>query len=186
MSNEEKYVQVQNLAGHIVVYKIPEDNVKRIFGPDEIKTIAYSELQKLHYQAGGAVLLQDFLSIKDKEVAEEFGVSADLFDHEYSWTQEDVDRVLTKGTLDELHDALDFAPEGIIDLIIKRAIELRIPDINKRELIQKCTGHNINNMIATAVQLEQEFKNEQNAEDQPRTRRVQKTEKNTTNSGRRA
>ena len=84
MSNEEKYVQVQNLAGHIVVYKIPEDNVKRIFGPDETKTIAYSELQKLYYQAGGAVLLQDFLSIKDKEVAEEFGVSADLFDHEYS------------------------------------------------------------------------------------------------------
>lgn len=84
MANEEKYVQVQNLAGHIVVYKIPEDNIKRIFGPDEIKNIAYSELQKLHYQSGGAVLLQEFLAIKDKEVAEEFGVPTDLYEHEYS------------------------------------------------------------------------------------------------------
>ena len=185
MANEEKYVQVQNLAGHIVVYKIPEDNVKRIFGPDEVKTISYSELQKLHYQAGGAVLLQNFLAIKDKAVAEEFGVPTDLYEHEYSWTQEDVDRVLTKGSLDELHDALDFAPEGIIDLIIKRAIELRIPDINKRELIQECTGHNINNMIATAVTLEQEFKTEQTKE-QPKSRRVQETKTETQASGRRA
>ena len=62
---------------------------------------------------------------------------------------------------------------------------MRIPDINKRELIQECTGHNINNMIATAVALEQEFKSETTKE-QPRTRRVQERKTETQASGRRA
>lgn len=168
---EEQYVQVRNLTGYAVVYNIPEDRVRRKFGAHETKNIAYSELQKLYYQPGGAKLIQDFLQIKDEKIANEFGVSSDLFKHEYSWTQEDVDKVLTEGSLDKLHDALDFAPEGIVDLIIERAIMLRIPDVNKRDLIYKCTGKNINQMIATAVQLEKELQT--STEEKPKQRRAE-------------
>ena len=150
---DEKYIQVQNLSSGIVVYTIPEDNIRRVFRAHETKKISAEELRKLYYQSGGATLIQHFLSVKDRNLALEFGVSADSFDHEYSWTPKDVENLLTDGSLDTLHDALDFAPEGIIDLIIDRAIALQIPDVNKRELIQRCTGKNISQMIATQKAL---------------------------------
>ena len=40
---EEQYVQVQNLTGQTVAYRIDEDNVRRAFGPFETKKIAYSD-----------------------------------------------------------------------------------------------------------------------------------------------
>ena len=46
-----------------------------------------------------------------------------------------------------LLDALDFAPEGIIDLIEKRAIELELPNMNKRKAIMNKTGVNITKSI---------------------------------------
>ena len=55
----------------------------------------------------------------------------DSFEHEYSWTQQDVDNVLLTGSLDALKDALEFGPEGIRQLIVDRAVELHVPDNNK-------------------------------------------------------
>ena len=166
-----QYVQVKNLTGYPVVYNIPEDRIRRKFGGHETKNISYSELQKLYYQPGGEVLIKDFLQIQNKEIAKEFGVSEDLFEHEYSWSQKDVDQVLLNGSLDQLHDALDFAPEGIVDLIIERAVMLKIADINKRNLIEKCTGKNINRMIGITEQLDEELQTEQ--PEKPKQRRVE-------------
>lgn len=172
----EQYVQVQNLTDNPVVYLIPEDNLRRVFGPYEEKKLSKEELQKLYYQPGGSVLLQEFLQVKDKESALEFGVAEDSFEHEYSWDQAKVDEVLQSGSKEVLADALDFAPEGIVELIIERAVALRIPDVNKRQLIQDITGKNINQMIATQVQLEQALGTQE--KEQPKQRRVaEKTEK---------
>ena len=166
-----QYIQVKNLTGYPVVYNIPEDRLRRKFGPHETKNIAYSELQKLYYQPGGENLIRDFLQIQDKEVAKEFGISEDLFTHEYSWSQKDVDEVLLNGSLDQLHDALDFAPEGIVDSIIERALTLKISDVNKRNLIEECTGKNINRMIDITNQLENEL--DIKKPDKPKQRRVE-------------
>lgn len=153
MATNEKYVRVKNLTDNPVVYLIPEDNLRRVYGPYEEKNIKEDELQKLFYQPGGAMLLQEFLQVQDKDLAEEFGVDAEVFEHEYSWDKDKVDSVLLKENIDVLHDALDFAPEGIIDLIVERAVALDIADINKRELIKKYTGRDVNQMIATKQQL---------------------------------
>lgn len=169
---DEKYVQVQNLSNGTVVYTIPENNIRRVFRAHEIKQISTDELRKVYYQPGGATLLQNFLSVKDRKLALEFGVSRDSFDHEYSWTPKDVDELLLHGDLDTLHDALDFAPEGIIDLIIDRAINLQVPDTNKRELIQQCTGKNISQMIATQKALEQILGTD-DTDNKPKQRRSQ-------------
>ena len=66
---EEKYVQVQNLSGGVVVYTIPEDNIRRVFSAYEVKRITDKELRKVYYQPGGENLLQNFLSVKDKALA---------------------------------------------------------------------------------------------------------------------
>ena len=84
MITDEQYVQVQNLTDNPVVYLIPEENLRRVYGPYEEKKIKVEELQKVYYQPGGAVLLRDFLRVKNRELAFEFGVDPEVFDHEYS------------------------------------------------------------------------------------------------------
>lgn len=56
--------------------------------------------------------------------------------------------------MDALKDALEFGPEGIKQLIIDRAIELRIPDNNKLAAIQEFTGRDVGNMIKLDTELE--------------------------------
>jgi len=180
---EEQYVQVQNLTGQTVAYRINEDNLRRAFGPYETKQIAYTELKKLYYQPGGPNLIQNFLRIEDKNIALEFGVSEDSFEHEYSWTRDKIDQILTQGSLDELHDALDFAPEGIVDTIIDRALILRINDVNKRQLIQQCTGKNIDKMIETQMQLEELLGEPEDT--RPKHRRVNNNNTTQESAGRR-
>ena len=84
MSNvNEQYVQVQNLTDNPVVYNIAEDNIHRTFGPYEVKELPKDEIKKLYYQPGGDVLLKDFLRVNDKNLALSYGVSEDVYEHEY-------------------------------------------------------------------------------------------------------
>jgi len=174
MLKDDQLIRVKNLTGSSVVYRIPEDNIRRSFNAFEEKEITYGELQKLYYRNGGDILIRDYLQIQNKEAATEFGVDPESFENEYSWDKNKVDSVLTTEHIDVLHDALDFAPEGIIDLIVSEAIRLRIVDINKRDLIQQYTGKNITKMIDAQVQLEKELGDEKKEE--PKRRRVTKKE----------
>lgn len=153
MINDNVIVQVHNITGQTVVYKIDEDNIRRKFAGYEIKKVPASELRKLFYIPGGGELLREYLCVENKELAAEFGVPQDQI--EYFWTQEDVDRVLTTGSIEELEDALEFGPLGIVDMIQDRAVALKINDLMKRETIFKHTGANINNMIANSEDEEE-------------------------------
>lgn len=144
--NDNTMVEVRNLVDHKVVYKIPEDNIRREFTGFEVKKIAAGELRKLNYQYGGRVLLRQYLNVRNSTLAKEFGIDCDEL-IEYNWTKEDVDKALLSDPIEVLMDALDFAPQGIIDLIKDRAIELRITDLAKRKAIMDATGCNITNTI---------------------------------------
>lgn len=169
---DNKKIKVQNLVNYQVGYRIPEMNIRRIFSGSEVKDIAAKELRALFYQKGGQELLVNYLSVKDAELAKEFGVGEDVIEHEYNWTQDDVDHVLTSGTNEVLLDALDFAPEGIKDMIVNRAIDLRIPDMNKRDIIEEKTGHNVDAMIKMQIELEHQIGENNRKEEKPKTRRA--------------
>lgn len=81
---EKQYIEVRNLSSDTVVYTIPENNIRRVFRKNETKKITEEELRNVFYQPGGEVLLKDFLSVRNKDLALEFGVSQDSYDHEYS------------------------------------------------------------------------------------------------------
>ena len=148
-------IQVQNLTGSKVSYFIPEtNNVRHFEGQQLRKDITAGELRMLYATKGGRTLLEDYLGIKNKELAREFNISADVFDHEYSWTQKEVDNVLLTGSLDALKDALEFGPEGIKQLIVDRAVSLKIPDNNKLAAIQEFTGRDVSNMIKLDTELD--------------------------------
>ena len=52
-------------------------------------------------------------------------------------SEQDVIDALNNATLDEFLDILDFAPQGVIDLIKKLSIEIPMVDIAKRKALKE-------------------------------------------------
>lgn len=154
MVNNNDIVKVRNFTNQRIAYLIPEKNIRRDFSGFEVKEITAQELRELWFKSGGKNLLQNYLGVDNKELAAEFGISDDDFNHEYSWTNETINNVLLHGSVDELADALDYAPLGIIETLVSRAVELRIPDMNKRKLIKEMTGKDVTKMISYTEFLE--------------------------------
>ena len=152
-------VGLTNIMDHMVVYKIEEDNIRRVFYGNETKKVPASEIRKLNYRYGGQVLLNNHLRVENKALREELNIQLDV--PEYEWTPEDVDRVLLSGSMDELLDALDFAPAGIVDMLVNRAIDLKINDVNKRRAIQEATGKNIDQAIFFIEETEKDAPKEE-------------------------
>ena len=141
---EEKLIEVRNRDAGSVGYTIPDTGTWRNFSPGETKRIPLSELQALQYVPGGEFTLRELLMIKDTDALSALNI---ITEPEYFYTETEIKELLTKGTLDQLKDCLDFAPEGVIELIKKIAVETELPDTLKRAAITKKTGFNIDNAI---------------------------------------
>lgn len=77
MTQEEimkKICTVKNRSASTVVYKIPEDGIRREFAPGETKNITYGELVKLTFQAGGRELMEQYLQITDDSVTDNLNI----------------------------------------------------------------------------------------------------------------
>lgn len=144
---------VKNRSSSRVIYRIPELNIRREFMPGETKKITYEELEKLSYRPGGENLIANYLQISDIEIAQEFN-SGRPIELEYNFSEEDVRKLLTTGSLDSLLDALDFAPAGVIDLIKSIAISLPLTDLQKAAAIKAKTNFD----VATAIRHVEEEK----------------------------
>ena len=169
-------IKVLNRDNGAVVYAIPEMNgLKRVYQAGETKEITFEEIEKLSYIPGGMELLQDCLVILDNDEA-----IKEILGHvepEYSYTKEDVINLMKNGSLDEFLDCLDFAPEGVKDLIKTLSVELPLNDVAKREAILNKLGFNVDNAIRIKRESEEPTKEE------PTTRRrVQKTQNKTSTS----
>lgn len=140
----KKIVEVRNRDSGYVGYSIRDLGIWRNFAPGEIKRIPLEELESLQYAPGGEYTLKHLLMINDKDALSVLNITTEP---EYFYTEAEVKELLTKGTLDQLKDCLDFAPEGVIELIKKIAVEIELPDTLKRTAITKRTGFNIDNAI---------------------------------------
>lgn len=144
MLNNSDKIRVENRANAVVVYRIPESNAVRRFVGHEIKEIPMGELRQAIQIPGTKTVIEDDLIIHSKEAVEELLPGAEP---EYFYTISDVDFLLEKGTLDQLKDALDFAPEGVITVIQDRAVETNLNDMRKREAILDTTGFDVTKAI---------------------------------------
>ena len=176
---ENKMIKVTNRANGVVGYSLPDLRLHRNFQPGESKNIALDELIQLQYIPGGEYTLKNLLIVNDKSALEE--VLNIIAEPEYFYTEADVVNLLKTGTLDELKDCLDFAPKGVIEILKSKAVELEIPDTQKREAISKKTGFNIENAIMVN-RIMNAGPQETSEEDKPKTRRTTPAEK----GGRRA
>lgn len=130
-------------------------------------------------------IFKNYVSVDDKEIQEKLGIDV-TEDVEYNWTVNDVDKVLMDVTkIDNLEDALNFAPDGIKDLIVERAVALRIPNMTARELIKKATGSDISTMISNLEAEEASNETKATEEETPKTRKAGRKAATST-SGRKA
>lgn len=128
-----------------VSYKIPDLRVNREFSAGEVKRdiITGAELEHLTYIPGGLKLLEKYLIIP-KEAAEELGLKVEP---EYFYTEEDVVELLKNGSYERFLDCLDFAPGGVLDLVKKSAVDMKLNDMRKREAIKSVLSFDVTKAI---------------------------------------
>lgn len=172
-------VNVKNRSDSNAGYLLPDTGVRRNWTPGEVKkNLTVGELEQVTYIPGGLVILQDYLLINDQEVCEYLGLDTEP---EYFYSEEDIKTLLRTGTLDQLLDCLDFAPEGVLDLIKKISIETKLNDIAKREAIKSKLGFDITAAISNIeyAALPEEADTLKQRRAKPIGETTQKTETNT-------
>lgn len=152
------YVEVTNRNNGTTGYLL-SSGIYRDFNVAETKKIDIEELRELKSVPGGEYMLQNYFVIKDKSALEYLDINPEP---EYFYTEDEITRLLESGSLDQLEDCLNFAPQGVIDLVKSIAVKLEIPDTRKRKLIEDKTGFSVNNaiMINHALEEDEEKKEE--------------------------
>lgn len=175
MSNEvelisdDTLVPIRSIVNCQTGYILPSSGRSRRLMPDVTMRVTAGELRELFFSPGGSILLQNYINVGNKSLAAEFGVPYDAI--EYDWTEADVKKCLLEDNIDVLLDALDFAPQGIIETLKDDAIKLEINDRAKIKAIADKTGVDID----AAIKNNHAYDNsDTNVADKPRQRRVQK------------
>jgi len=137
-------IPVRNRNNGFTGYEIKDRGIWRNFAPGETKNIQLEELQQLQYQPGGDYILNNLLVVENKEALKILNMEVEP---EYNYTEADIRKLLLDGSLDQLMDFLDFAPEGAIEIAKDIAVKEEIPDVRKRDAISNATGFNINSAI---------------------------------------
>ena len=146
-ANKKYYYNVKNRSATTVLYKIPEANIQRRFMPGETKRISYEELLQLSYQPGGREMMANFLQIQSEGVPKSLGLNPEP---EYYMSEQQVIDLLKTGTQEAFLDCLDFAPEGVMDLIKKYAVTLPLDNYDKRQALKAKTGFDVDAAIANS------------------------------------
>ena len=145
MDNEKKLYKVTNRSGTIVSYNIDKlINIKSIIAAIEIKYISYEELEKLTYILGGSTLIANYLLIKEDNVLENLSIRTEP---EYKMNREQIVELMVNGSLDAFLDCLDFAPEGVLQIIKDEAVNLPLNDVRKREAILEKLNFDVDKAI---------------------------------------
>lgn len=152
-----KKVSIKNRSNSIIIYNIPEMGIRREFMPNEVKNITSEELEALSYRPGGMDLIRNELLITDAEVLTDMAVKVEP---EYYLDDKGVIELLNTGSMDSFLDCLDFAPQGVLDLIKKYAVSLPVNDSRKREAIKTKLGLDVDLALLHQKQVKEALEEE--------------------------
>lgn len=137
-------ITVANRAVGTLGYDLPELRVSRHFEPKEVKEIPFEELKALYQTIGGRNLIEDCLSIDNREAIKALNMEVE---QEYFYTEDDIKRVMVNGSVDEFLDMLDFGPAGVKDIVKNLAVSLPLNDVEKRDIILEKLNFNVTKAI---------------------------------------
>lgn len=140
----ERKVPVINRTVGAIGYHIDSIRQDRYWPEPGFKImLPISECVELRSEAGGRELLEEYLMIDDTEAAK-YVLQVDELDPEYSYGLEEIDFLLHKGSNDQLADALDFAPIGVLSLIRQMSINNLPNTTQKVDMINNKFGIDLN------------------------------------------
>lgn len=183
MLNDEQIVTVRNRENSRVGYNIEDMGIQRVFMPGEIKKLKVEELRRGCYKPGIKILFEQYLVIEDENVAKEI-LNADP-EPEYYYTSEQIDELLTHGSLEQFLDCLDFAPIGVIEQIKDRAVILELNDVKKRKAILDKTGYDVTAVLDLNAQMAADEAEMEAEAEAPKRRVVTQQPSEVTPTGRR-
>ena len=181
MVDRKKEISVVNRSDSLIGYTIPDlgdrHNVRRQFSPREQKIVTFEELEALSWIPGGKTILRDYLVIKDKEALDQLLPNTEA---EYFYTKEDVIKLIQTGSYNQFLDCLDFAPEGVIEMVKDLSVSLPMKDIDKIKAMQDKLGYDV--LKAIEIEEYRTSKDDNNSEDAA----AAPIERKTSSTGRRA
>lgn len=124
--------------------------------PDSVKKVTLGELKDLINSRGGERLLLECLLIKDIDIREELSLPIEA---EHLLDRNDVEQLL-KGDADQIGDILEKTNSGVKEKVASVAIEQKITDTDKMEVIQEHTGVDVYSAIKEKKEEEKEVAKE--------------------------
>lgn len=169
-------IKIKNRSDSYVGYEIPDMHLTRDFAPNEDKMVEKIEIEKLSFQPGGQELINAYFQIFDTELAKEISPNY-AHEPEYTYTKEDVKRIILEASVEEFEDCLDFSPKGIVEQIKFMAVSLPMTDTRKMKILQDRYGINVQAAIENIKDEEEQI------QETTKTRRVAVPDKNTAAEG---
>lgn len=127
MADLDRKVKVINRTNGMLGYSIPELRIKRFWEkPGDYLNISIQEMLELKTVSGGLELLENFVVIEDEEAIKIVFDDREM-EPEYRYGLKEVDFLLYEATLEQFLDALDYAPQGVLDLIKSKA-KIKLPN----------------------------------------------------------
>ena len=162
MVKDTDIIELTNRGVGQVGYAIEDLRLHRTFEPNETKKVTAEEIRKLAQTPAGKNGLKELFIIHNDELIEEI---LHEVEPEYFYTEDRVKKLVLEGSLDEFLDALDFAPESVIDMIKDYCVRFEVNDVRKREAVKAKTGLD----VTKAIQWEKETVKE-DTEEAPKRR----------------
>lgn len=147
---------INNSTGSVSYYSEYSRMHRKWDKPESKKKIALEELRELVSASGGYELLENFLLIKDMDVREELGLPVNK---EYMLDEKDI-KALLKKSVDALRETLENTSSSIKEKIAQTAIDTKLSDLDKVEVIQEFTGLDVLAAIKEKKDEEKEKKSE--------------------------
>lgn len=141
-------VRVRNLTNSPVVVTTPMTHKRFELAPHGQRAITVADIRECSYDKGCTDIFRNYVQICNAQLAQEFGVTSDII--EYNWGEKEILDCLNATGIEVLEDALDFAPDGIKEAIVDKAVEIELPDMRKRQIIDDALGINITHKIDNA------------------------------------
>lgn len=146
---EKLMVEVtNNSTGSVSYYSEFSRTLRKWDKPNSTKKISLEELRELVGSSGGYELLENFLLIKNMDVREDLGLPVNK---EYMLDEKEIKAVLKK-SVDVLENTLENTSVSIKDKIAQTAIDTKLGDLDKLEVIKEHSGVD----VLTAIQEKKE------------------------------
>lgn len=159
---------VKNRTAGKIIYTIPDRGIRRELAPGQAIRVNKDEIEALSYTNGGLDLIRNHLLVEDEQVLDYLNIHREP---EYYMDAAQVAKLIKQGTLDEFKDALDFAPDGVKDMIKDLSVQLPINDHAKMQALKTQLGFDVEEAIKH--DLENKAIDEEAPRAAERTRRVQ-------------